>query len=869
MPSRPVTFPSHRAFHAILLTGVSALALLAACAPASALQLATMRGGAGSAAATASAAAAAIASVQQAQTATQQSMNNLLRATQAVQAMQQTQTAARALARPSYVSGVVSVPNGLTSGGLQVAPGVGTDSSLWQNANLPVQSAANGQTTVTIKQNAQKAILTWQTFNVGQQTTVDFDQSAGNQTDGNNDWIALNRIIDPSGVPSQILGQIKAEGSVYLINANGIIFGGASQVNVHTLIASSLSFLTDTITSSTPPGSIAYDNAVLASNDTFLNASAGGIASPEATGSGPAGGKGNLVLGEGGVTDITGYVLPGPITIEPGATITTHANGAQSDGGFVLIAAPSVDNEGTISTPDGQAILAAGVGVSLLQNNSTTSAQLLIPELTGQIGTTTTNSQGDLVLVQDLTPVGSLVNNGFVQATTGNVTLLGTNVSVGGMVEVTTSVSTPGSITISTVDEALTSDVAPGVPADRRAGQLNVSGIIANLPEDDGQSVPSDSTTFVPGTVTLLGGSVWLENGSLIEAPGASVSIAALTPSAALDAAPPGDTAVQGRIFADNGATIDVAGLANVELPVSDTLVTIGPINANDLADAPLQRNSFLLGQTIVVDSTISGVSADGQAWVGTPLVDAEGFVEDIPRSIDQLLTNGGTITLSGNQVMTASGSSLNLDGGYVHYLGGIVATTRLIDASGNLINIADADPNDSYVGIAGQFSIDHSHWGVTQNFSESLLAGAYYEPDYIQGGNAGTLNVFGAQATVLDGAMTAQAFPGLKQIEAGLAPSGTAAGGGFLPAGGTFDLGADSNLTFPGNTDGDSGQPGSVIVQNYAPSLDNLEPSFSADTPLDTSALNALGSNDPNNILAWTTVPPRHSATAGLRTSR
>ena len=470
----------------------------------------------------------------------------------------------------------------------------------------------------------------------------------------------------------------------------------------------------------------------------------------------------------------------GAITIEPGASITTQANGAQSDGGFVLIAAPSIDNEGTISTPDGQTILAAGIGVSLL-NASASAPQFLVPELTGLI-----NVGG-----KDVTPVGSLVNNGLIQATTGNVTLLGTNVSLGGMVEVTTSVSTPGSIDISTVDEAETSDVAPNVPADRRAGQLNVSGIIANLPEEDGQSVPSDSTTFVPGTVTLIGGSVWLENGSLIEAPGVGVSVVALTPSAALDAAPPGDTAVQGRIFVDNGATVDVAGLANVELPVSDTLVTIGPINANDLADAPLQRNSFLLGQTIVVDSTISGVSADGQAWVGTPLVDAEGFVEDIPRSIDQLLTNAGTITLSGNQVMTASGSSLNLDGGYVHYLGGIVATTRLIDASGNLINIADADPNDTYVGIAGQFSIDHAHWGVTQNFSESLLAGSSFEPDYIQGGNAGTLSVFGTQAVVLDGAMNAQAFPGLKQIAAGLAPSGTNAGGGFLPEGGSFGLGA------------------------------------------------------------------------------
>src|SRR5262249_48866981 len=129
-----------------------------------------------------------------------------------------------------------NVPNGLTPGGLQIAPGAGSNSSLWQGANLPVQSVANGHTTVTIQQSAPKAILNWQTFNVGKNTTAYFDQRAGGSAA--HTWVALNRILDPSGSPSQILGSIKAEGQVYLINQNGIIFGGSSQVNVGTLLAS-------------------------------------------------------------------------------------------------------------------------------------------------------------------------------------------------------------------------------------------------------------------------------------------------------------------------------------------------------------------------------------------------------------------------------------------------------------------------------------------------------------------------------------------------------------------------------------------------------------------------------------------------------
>jgi filamentous hemagglutinin family protein len=205
------------------------------------------------------AANSAVVSAQQAAAATQQSMQSLTRATQAIQAMQAVQNAARnaALSGPNNLGAdpnhhglqLPNVPNGLGAGGMQVAPGVGTDPTLWQNANLPTQSTANGETTVTIQQTAQKSILTWTTFNVGKNTTAYFNQSAGTAADGTNNWVVLNRIMDPTGAPSQILGSIKAEGSVYLINQNGIIFGGSSQINVNTFVASSLNLLVTTASS--------------------------------------------------------------------------------------------------------------------------------------------------------------------------------------------------------------------------------------------------------------------------------------------------------------------------------------------------------------------------------------------------------------------------------------------------------------------------------------------------------------------------------------------------------------------------------------------------------------------------------------------
>jgi large exoprotein involved in heme utilization and adhesion len=65
----------------------------------------------------------------------------------------------------------------LATGGLKVAPGAATDSALWQGANLPTQTQAGGRTQVEIKQTQQKAILNWDTFNVGRDTTLYFNKA--------------------------------------------------------------------------------------------------------------------------------------------------------------------------------------------------------------------------------------------------------------------------------------------------------------------------------------------------------------------------------------------------------------------------------------------------------------------------------------------------------------------------------------------------------------------------------------------------------------------------------------------------------------------------------------------------------------------
>ncbi|GAB7537876.1 hypothetical protein BGC_40970 [Burkholderia sp. 3C] len=823
-------------------------------------------------------------SPQAALQASQPSIRNLGYTAQAIAA----QIAAQHAAAAAAATAASNVPNGLAAGGLQVANGASNDPSnpvLWINAGAPTQSVdANGHVAVDIQQTAQNAVLTWQTLNVGRQTTLSFDQSGGTQTNGANNWAVLNRVMDPSGRPSQILGSITAQGAVYVINRNGVLFGAGSQINVHALVASSLDLLNmnnynQTVVSQTPfvtDATLGQDAAgIVASNRQFLASSAGttgGLAGNEAGSTGSVSGNAsvpNEVLGLGSNINLSSasqYQSWGDVTIEQGASITTHANGTVSDGGFVLIAAPNVTNAGSISASDGQVVLAAGLGVSLKPN--TAQPQVLMPELSGSI--TLLNAQTGAAT--DLTPVGTLTNTGIVQASRGNVNLLGGRIDQNGVVGVTTSVNTPGTITFSTLDEFHANNplgaAYAGLPVattDRtgdgstlhRAGLLSFgpNSVTTVLPDENGQTATSTpGTTFNPGSIAMTAGGVWFQGGSLIEAPGSTVAVTALTPSVVSSNADLAQRAVPGRIYLDSGATIDVSGLANVELPMSSILLTIDRIGQNELGDSPLLRDGFLFGlKGVVVDSTLTGTRSDGVQWVGSPILNLSGYVDLMPRSVDQLLTNGGSIVLSGNEVVTATGSSMNLNGGYVHYDGGVVDTTRLVDANGAIVPIGQANPYDTYLGIAGQFVESHPRWGITRNWFNPLQSGAgVYQSAFIVGGNAGTLDIYGAAATVLDGDISAQAFGGAKQTQ-----------GNDLPTGGTFNLGADAALTGAslvnrawGGSAGVSGVTGQVVLQNQAPDLDSLSPGFSISTAFDPATLGALGVTDPNNVLATTVVP-------------
>ena len=90
---------------------------------------------------------------------------------------------------------------------------------------------ANGAGNLVINQTSQNASINWQTFNIGAAESVKFAQP-------NSSSVALNRVLGSD--PSRILGSLSANGKVFLVNPNGILFGKNATVNVGGLVASAL-----------------------------------------------------------------------------------------------------------------------------------------------------------------------------------------------------------------------------------------------------------------------------------------------------------------------------------------------------------------------------------------------------------------------------------------------------------------------------------------------------------------------------------------------------------------------------------------------------------------------------------------------------
>ncbi len=100
------------------------------------------------------------------------------------------------------------------------------------NGSIGTPSASQ----MVIDQASGKLAVDWQSFDIGAGNKVTFKQPGS-------DSIALNRVLGADG--SKIMGQLDANGRVFLVNPNGVLFGQGAQVSVGALVASTLDISVD------------------------------------------------------------------------------------------------------------------------------------------------------------------------------------------------------------------------------------------------------------------------------------------------------------------------------------------------------------------------------------------------------------------------------------------------------------------------------------------------------------------------------------------------------------------------------------------------------------------------------------------------
>ena len=627
---------------------------------------------------------------QRANTQLQRSLSTLNNTVAAIAAQQAAQAAGRAGAK----AGLETIHNGLGGNGLNVV--IGADGKpLFVNAEGPVQTDANGKTLVTIKQTADKAVLNWDTFNIGRNTTLELQQQA--------DWAALNR-VNNSTAPSQVQGALKANGTVLIVNNNGIVFSGSSQVNVRNLVAAATDFTAEQFT----------QRGLYSTNTT----------SPS-------------------FTQAAGKVL-----VEQGAQIQTHAPATSTaGGGYVLLLGKDVENAGAINTARGQTTLAAG-------------DSFIIKKGYGTDGNASSTTRGNEVSVSG---AGQVSNSGSIQAATGDITLAGRQVRQNGVLLSSSSVDARGTLHLNATGSDASVSLGEGSTSAILLDSSNAldsqrAGLITPVLNQEGNVVSADTYRRDQSLVEInSAGTVDFRAGSVTLATGGQVAVKAgqralLRDGAVIDVS--GAVGVKVAMEA-NSVKVNIQGNEQRDASVNRDSKQLNStdvwVDVRELVRVPAGTNGY---------ATDRWYTAGGLLEVG-------GYLGTRNHSVGEWMAQGGSVNFSGADVVTQQGSQINLSGGTLDVQSGKLKQSWLRAANGRLFEVSRAPGDILYSGLYKGYE-DHSpRWGVTDYYYNPLIAPRERaEAGYTVGRDAGRL-VIGTTNAVLEGQVIGDTFQGDRQVQA------------------------------------------------------------------------------------------------------
>jgi len=603
-------------------------------------------------------------------------------------------------------------------GGLTTAHADGLPSG----ATVTVGSASFGgdAKTLVIDQTGARLAINWQSFGIAAGNGVVFHQPDASA-------IALNRVV--GNEKSVIDGSLTANGQVFLVNSNGVLFGRGASVNTAGLVASTLDL---------SPADFAAGSRSFSGTSTASVSNAGSLA---ATDGGYVALIGASVANTGSITADRGMVA-----LAAGRAITLRFEGDSLLGLNVDagVLAALVDNGGAIQADGGRIVLTAGAADALLAGQVNTSGVIQARSLDDLRGSIALSAPGGAVALAGSLLATAATGDGGSIATTGKT------------------VTVADAAVISThADTGVTGNWTLGADSVVVGSGGTVSG--ATL----GRLLASNNIALgaTAGDLTLNDAVAWSADTALDLAASGAVAFAAPV-SASGDAAGLSiDASGDYRIDMSKGAAITLGG-AHATLAINGapyTLIhnldelaaTVDPDQltatgnyaiANDIDASGRTWSDSVLAGTLVgtlagLGHTIAGLKISNDAGANVGLVQQIGWsVYDEPVSavrdialtkvdISSPLGSGGPLAGMNNGVISNAHASGVASG--LSYVGGLVAMN-----GGSIIN-SSADVavsgREDLGGLAGWLGMDG---GIT----DSHASGAVTVTSDTSGGSAGGL---------------------------------------------------------------------------------------------------------------------------------
>ncbi|WP_194266237.1 autotransporter-associated beta strand repeat-containing protein [Dechloromonas sp. H13] len=583
-------------------------------------------------------------------------------------------------------------------------------------------------TRMDITQGSQKAIINWQGFDIGSQAQVNFAQP-------NASAVALNRVSGPAA--TRIEGQLTANGQVFLINPNGVLFGNGARVNAGAFVASTLNirdddFLTGNYTFTGTGGAIENQGAISAAPGGYL-----AFIAPKITNAGTLSApQGTVAMGAGErvTLNFAGDRLVGlSVTAATLDTLIENRQAIRAEGGAILLTAAGAEavtrgvinnsgvlEAGSLTADGGRIVLTAGNDINFGAGSSVA--------VDGQKGGEITVQAKAGTLLAD----GSLSARG-ASGTGGSVQLLGRQVGLVNAAQVDASGATGGGTVL------IGGDYQGGNAAVQNAWRTYVSPAATiradALQQGDGGKVivwADDATRFY-GKISATGGTL-AGNGGFVEVSGKGyldfngvVDTAALNGSVGTLLLDPtnievvsGGTATLAQVnqFTDPDLTASCAAFGNAACSrIAPT--TINAATANVVLQA---TNNILFTNAVSMTNpgwSLTATTQTGNITVNAPIVTANRTTSGTTGAVT--LTAGGNVVLNAD---IATGSA------------------TVADAAGNTTAASGAITVTAVTGISGAGRL------ITGN---ATLTGAAAGTEAIRSGNI-TLNVTGAGAIGLGG---------------------------------------------------------------------------------------------------------------------